>query len=168
MLRHMRYPLMIVMLLTSSVILGADQADAILGMWTTQDGQARIEIVQQHGLYLGQIVWLEEPLYPMDDPHGMAGKPKVDRKNPATALQTRPIIGLPLVNGFHYAGDGVWSGGTIYDPESGKTYSCKMSLMADGSLKVHGYWGISIFGETQIWQRYAPDAGSLPATVKTQ
>jgi uncharacterized protein (DUF2147 family) len=166
-LRHMRWLLMIVMLLMNGVTFGADRADAILGVWTTQDGKARVEIRQQNGMYAGRIVWLKEPLFPVNDPQGMAGKPKVDRKNPEAALQTRPIIGLLLVNGFHYAGDSVWSGGTIYDPESGKTYSCKISLMANGFLKLRGYVGISLFGRTEIWQRYVPDAATPAATAKT-
>jgi len=168
MFRHLNYLLMITMLLISSVIFGADQADAILGVWTTQDGKARVEIVLQNGLYLGHIVWLKEPLYPADDHQGMSGKPKVDRMNPDLGLQTRPIVGLTLVNGFHYSGSDVWTGGTIYDPESGKTYSCKLSLMSDGTLQVRGYAGISIFGRTEIWQRYTPRTITPAVTSKTQ
>jgi uncharacterized protein (DUF2147 family) len=167
MLNSVRYLLMIALLLVSNTVFSADQADAILGVWTTQDGKARVSIEQQNGIFNGRIVWLKEPLFPKDDPQGMAGKPKVDRKNQEASLQTRPIIGLPLVNGFHYAGDNVWSDGTIYDPESGKTYNCKISLMANGSLKVRGYVGISLFGRTEIWQRYVSDAGTPAATAKT-
>ncbi|HVA55299.1 MAG TPA: DUF2147 domain-containing protein [Gammaproteobacteria bacterium] len=166
--KHIRYLLMMAMLLISSVIFGANQADAILGVWTTQDGKARVEIVQQNGLYLGQIVWLKEPLYPADDDQGMSGKAKVDRMNPDASLKTRPIIGLPLVNGFHYAGADAWTGGTIYDPESGKTYSCKISLMSDGALRVRGYVGILLFGRTEIWQRYMAGTAMPAATAKTQ
>ena len=40
--------------------------------------------------------------------------------------------------------------GTIYDPKSGKTYSCKMTI--DGNkLKIRGYIGISLFGRTEVW-----------------
>jgi hypothetical protein len=39
-----------------------------------------------------------------------------------------------------------------------------MTLMMDGSLKVRGYWGISLFGETRIWTRPAADTPApLPA-----
>ncbi len=168
MLRHLCYLLMIMLLLMSSVTFGANQADAILGVWTTQDGKARVEIGQQSGIYVGHIVWLKEPLYPANDDQGMAGKEKVDRKNPDTSLRSRPIISLLLVNGFRYAGNDAWLGGTIYDPESGKTYSCKISLMANGSLRVRGYVGISLFGRTEIWQRYVPDAEASAATAKIQ
>jgi uncharacterized protein (DUF2147 family) len=146
---------------------GADDADAVAGAWSTADGKARIEIVKHDGLYDGKIVWLKEPNYPADDKQGMAGRPKVDRENPDKALQNRSIIGLPLIQGFKYAGDNVWSDGQIYDPESGKLYSCKLTLMMDGSLKVRGYWGISLFGRTEIWTRPPADAtASQPQAAK--
>jgi len=43
-----------------------------------------------------------------------------------------------------------WSGGTILDPENGKTYRCKIWL-DDGKLKVRGYLGILF--RTQTWYR---------------
>ncbi|HSC47687.1 MAG TPA: DUF2147 domain-containing protein [Gammaproteobacteria bacterium] len=140
----------------------ADSGDSVLGMWMADDGKARVEIVREGDLFNGRIVWLKEPMYPADDDKGMAGLPKVDRENPDKTLQTRPIIGLLLVQGFKYAGDNVWSNGTIYDPESGKTYKCSMTLKMDGTLKVRGYIGISLFGETRIWTRPVPtgDAAS--------
>lgn len=168
-MQNIMRPLMMIALLSmGSIAFAAGQADAILGLWTTQDGKARVEIVQQNGVYVGHIVWLKEPLYPADDPQGMADKPKVDRKNPDKTLQTRPIIGLPLVNGFHYADNSVWSGGSIYDPENGKTYSCKITLMGNGALRVRGYVGISLFGRTEIWQRYVADAATPAVTATTK
>jgi len=155
-MRMLRYVL-VSLCLVSGVAL-ADDGDAVLGSWLTADGKARVEIVKHGDVYDGSIVWLKEPNYPADDKKGMAGKVKVDRENPAPALQTRPILGLPLITGFKYAGDNVWNDGHIYDPESGKLYSCKMTLMMDGSLKVRGYVGISLFGRTEIWTRPPTDA----------
>lgn len=141
----------------------ADGGDGVLGMWVTADGKARIEIVHNDQTYEGRIVWLKEPLYPADDDKGMAGQPKVDRENPDKTLKTRPVIDLLLIQGFKYAGDNVWDGGTIYDPESGKTYSCTMTLKMDGTLKVRGYVGISWFGRTEIWTRPAPTGDTAPS-----
>jgi uncharacterized protein (DUF2147 family) len=144
----------------------ADDADAVLGQWLTAEGKARVEIVKHDGVYDGKIIWLKEPNYPADDKQGMGGRPKVDRENPDKALQSRPIIGLPLIQGFKYAGDNVWNDGHIYDPESGKLYSCTITLMMDGSLKVRGYWGISLFGETQIWTRPPTDTLAPAPAIK--
>lgn len=141
----------------------ADGPDGVLGIWTTADGKARVEIVKQGDSYGGSIVWLKEPVYPADAKQGTPGQPKVDLNNPDKAQQSRPIMGLPLIQGFRYAGDDVWSDGTIYDPDSGKLYSCKLTLMMDGTLRVRGYVGISLFGRTEIWTRYAPENTSTPA-----
>ncbi len=157
--------LLLVPSLLTSAPAWANDGDAVLGQWLTSDGKARIEVVKDGDIYDGTIVWLKEPLYPADDKKGMGGKPKVDRENPVKTLQSRPILGLPLIQGFKYDGDNVWTDGTIYDPESGKIYSCKMTLMMDGRLKVRGYIGISLFGRTEIWTRPAPEAAPAAATA---
>ena len=61
--------------------------------------------------------------------------------------------GLTILEGFSYQEENLWSGGTIYDPNSGKTYKCKLSLNDDGTLKVRGYVGVSLFGRTEVWKR---------------
>lgn len=157
------------LLLLSCVVSGAvwaDDGDAVLGRWLTQDGKAKVEIVKHGDVYDGSIVWLKEPLYTAQDKQGTPGQPKVDLHNPDKALQGRPILGLPLIQGFKSAGDSVWSDGHIYDPESGKLYSCKLTLMMDGSLKVRGYVGISLFGRTEIWTRPPTDAPAAVTAAK--
>jgi uncharacterized protein (DUF2147 family) len=149
---------LLVLSLTLPLAAPADEAGAILGRWTTAEAKSIVEIYERDGLYHGRIVALKEPLYPEDPAHddyveGLAGKPKVDRNNPDEALRGRPIVGLNLMSGFGYDGDNVWSGGTIYDPESGKTYKCKLTLVAPDELNVRGYVGISLFGRTTTWTR---------------
>ena len=151
-------------LVVAATVLAADPGDAIVGIWATdpegEGGQAHIEIVEEEGRYHGRIVWLEEPVYPPDDEEGMAGEPKVDRENPDPSLQTRPIMGLRLMEGFSYAGDGEWKGGTIYDPDNGKTYKSKMRLDDDGILHVRGFIGFSLLGRTTEWTRVEEDRAS--------
>jgi uncharacterized protein (DUF2147 family) len=132
-----------------------DGADAIVGVWETahtDNGWAHIEMSRRGDAYFGKIVWINETLYPEDDE--MAGQTKVDRENPDPKLQDRPIVGLEIVKGLEYAGDAHWEGGTIYDPESGKTYKSKAQL-ADGgdTLALRGYIGFSLLGRTSHWQR---------------
>ena len=74
-------------------------------------------------------------------------------KNPDPKLRSRPIVGLQFMNNFVYAGRNVWDGGKIYDPESGKTYKCKMTLQSTNRLEVHGYVGVSLLGRTVVWTR---------------
>ena len=71
------------------------QADKLLGTWYTEKGTSTVDIMKGNdGTYYGKISWLEEPLE--------NGKPKVDDENPDPKLAKRPIMGLPLVNGFSY------------------------------------------------------------------
>ena len=122
----------------------AQKADDVLGLWLTDDGKARIEIYKERGKYHGKIVWLKEP-------NNSDGTPKLDKENPDKELQKRPIIGLNLVKDFTFD-DGVWEDGEIYDPESGKTYACRMKLKGD-KLDVRGYIGMAMFGRTVVWSR---------------
>jgi uncharacterized protein (DUF2147 family) len=83
----------------------------------------------------------------------MAGKPVVDRENSNPDLRSQPLMGLQLMEGFTYNGKDVWEKGTIYNPENGKTYKCKMTLVAPNRLEVRGYVGIPLLGATSIWTR---------------
>ena len=145
----------------TAVPLLAGDGDTILGVWATdpegEGGQAHIEIYSVGGLYSGKIVWLEEPLYTAEDEDGEEGEPKVDKNNPDPALQSRPIMGLDLMIGFKFDGKGTWKKGTIYDPDNGKTYKCKVKIGDDGELNVRGYIGFSMLGRTSLWTRVAGD-----------
>jgi uncharacterized protein (DUF2147 family) len=47
-----------------------------------------------------------------------------------------------------------WNGGTILDPNNGKTYKCKIEVVDGGArLKVRGFIGLSLLGRTQYWLR---------------
>jgi uncharacterized protein (DUF2147 family) len=55
---------------------------------------------------------------------------------------------------FVYDEDNVWNDGKIYDPKTGKTYSCKMTLSGNKkSLDVRGFIGFSLIGRTSVWTR---------------
>jgi len=141
---------LVVLLLTMSVYAAEGDSDvilseAILGEWYTDGNESVVEVYKADDCYYGKIVWLKEPL--KDD-----GSEVVDSNNPDESKRTDPISGLNLLSGFEYAGRKKWSGGTIYDPNSGKTYSCKMKLKGD-ELNIRGYIGISLLGRTTIWTR---------------
>ena len=144
--------LLLTFLLLVSFAFSADE-DKILGLWNTPKNDCRIEIFKSGGKYCGRIAWLKEPLYPADDDGGMAGRPVVDRENPN--LRSRTLIGLQLIEGFTYIGKNVWEKATIYNPDNGKTYKCKMILSALNRLEVRGFIGIPFLGATSIWTRQA-------------
>jgi uncharacterized protein (DUF2147 family) len=142
----------IVVFLFAPAVHAADSG-AILGKWWNQEKTSQIEIVRHQGKYVGKIVWLKDPVYPADDPKGMAGKTKVDRENPDLSKRNQPLLGMIMVWGFTYAGDNLWENGSIYDPREGKTYRCKMTLKSPDVLDVRGFIGVSLFGKTNTWTR---------------
>ena len=112
-------------------------ADEIIGVYWSPKKDAKIEIYLKDQHYFGKFVW--------------AALPRKDIKNQTKALQSRDIVGLEFLTSFT-CDDGTYKGGEIYDPETGNTYSCKMSLKAN-KLKVRGYVGISLFGRTEYFER---------------
>lgn len=123
-----------------------DVADDIIGIWETGNGKAKVKITKVGNFYFGRIVWLKEPL-------NAEGKPKLDIQNEDPNKRTNPILGIQLVGGFEYKGDNTWEEGTIYDPESGKTYKCKITLDDKNTMNIRGFIGVSMFGRTDTWKR---------------
>jgi len=139
------YFLAIVQLITVTAFAQV-KADDVLGVWLTGGKEpAKIQIYKSGEKYYGKIVWLKNPT---DN-----GKPKVDANNPDKGKCNQPIIGLIILKGFKFDGDDEWGDGDIYDPESGKTYSCYLSLKDINTLRVRGYVGISLFGRTETWTK---------------
>ena len=150
--------LLTVLVLASATAGPIPPGDGILGIWKTHDDQGKVdshvEIYKEHDKYLAKIVSLTESNWPAGDDQGMAGKPKNDRKNPNPDLRSRPIVGMQIMHDCVYnAGKNIWVDGRIYDPESGKTYKCKLSLTSPKTLEVRGFIGISLLGRTETWTR---------------
>ncbi len=124
------------------------KANDVVGVWLNEDQDAHVNIENINGEYFGKIVWLKEPI---DEE---TGKPKLDDENPDAELQKRPVMGLALLSDFEFDDD-EWEDGTIYDPKSGKTYSCYMEFTdkSKDRLKVRGFIGISLLGRTTYWTR---------------
>ena len=125
-----------------SVALFAQGGD-IVGKWTTVDDESGkpksiVEIFKSSdGLYYGKIVQL---LQKPENETCIACKD--DRKN-------KPLIGLEIIRGLKKEGDN-FTGGTITDPKTGKSYKCTITRNGD-KLNVRGYIGISLVGRTQTW-----------------
>ena len=118
----------------------------IEGVWLVEDGEAKIEVLRCGDDVCGRIVWLSEPT-------NSEGNVKRDILNPDRSLRDRMVIGVQLLR-IPAVPDkrGVWSGGRIYDPDTGKTYRCTLRL--DGErLKLRGYIGIRLFGRSTHWTR---------------
>ncbi len=122
----------------------ADEAD-IEGRWLSGDGSGWIDIRLVNGKPVGTAAG--STTAKKGDP------PRLDDLNPDPTLRERSLQGITILHGFEYKGDHVWKGGTIYDPNSGKTYKSSMTLLDQDTLKVRGFIGISLFGRSDIWTR---------------
>jgi uncharacterized protein (DUF2147 family) len=122
------------------------KADDILGRWLSESGKAKIDVFQSGDKYYGKITWLKNP-------NNKEGQPKTDMMNPDPAKHSHKLIGLLLLKSLSFDGKSEWNGGTIYDPENGKEYSCKITLGKDGVLHIRGYIGLSLIGRTTSWKR---------------
>ena len=99
------------------------------GLWATGDGESKIKITPCGQKLCGTLAWLKEP----NDP---AGKPLLDANNTSAALRTRPLLGVPLLQGLAREGD-TWKG-KIYNPEDGKTYEGSLTLSGPDRAELKG------------------------------
>jgi uncharacterized protein (DUF2147 family) len=120
------------------------QPNRIIGVWLTSDKDAKIEIYQKESRYFGKMIWLTP------DVDGN-GKPLTDSENPDPTKRNRKLEGLEIISGLAYA-DGKWKG-TIYVPESGKTYNSQIKLVNENTVELTGYVGLPMFGLTETWKR---------------
>lgn len=135
-MRIMKKCFLLLALVFSSLFASA-QIDKIVGEWYTVDDEsgaikALVNIYQgEDGIYYGQII--------------KAFKDGVENPN-------SPNKGLVIVKDMK-AEDGMLKGGTVYEPESKKTYYAKISYNAEdntitlrGSLDKKGW-----LGRSQTW-----------------
>jgi uncharacterized protein (DUF2147 family) len=126
--------------LLSVSLLASSNADAILGEWLSQEKDGKIVIFKQGDQYFGKISWGKIP-------------GKKDTKNPDEKLRNKDLVGAVILKNFKFTGSS-WENGTIYDPNSGKTYDCILKIR-DGNktLDIRGFVGTAMFGRTSTWTR---------------
>lgn len=142
----MKHFLIVLLLTAVTTSIYAQDKDAVLGEWVNATGEAHIDIFKKNNKYFGKIVWLKNP-------KNETGGIKTDVKNPNEGLRNKPVQGLEILKNFVFDGE-KWTDGSIYDPKSGKTYSCNITLKKDGNLNIRGYIGLSIIGRSEIWKRF--------------
>lgn len=141
-----RFTIFLVLLSCFAVETRADYR-SIEGTWLSADGDGLIEVRLTDAGPIGLIAGSA-----LDPQHQKPGRK--DDLNPDPALRDRPLLGLTIMQGFRSDGESRWNGGTIYDPNSGKTYKCKLQLVDANTLEVRGYIGVSWLGRTETWTRH--------------
>ena len=119
------------------------------GLWKTIDDETKAEkslvrITEAGGVLTGKIEKLLDPT---------KQESKCDKCTDARKDQL--VLGMTIIDGAKKsADDPYWDGGSILDPNNGKTYKVRMTP-ADGGkkLEVRGYIGMPMLGRTQTWIR---------------
>ena len=133
-------------------VFSQSDADQLIGNYyiikEDTKAESRVQIYKNSdGKYEGKIVWLKNPNKP-------DGTPKYDEKNPNPELRKVRSDQVVLLKNFTYnEKNKEWSGGTIYDPEEGKTYKCNLKFESATKLKVRGYVGIPALGKSMYWTK---------------
>jgi len=127
-----------------------DQATEMVGNWLTETGHGIIAIsIAPDGSYQGRIAGGNDPQ-------------RLDTHNPDESRRSQTLLGQVIMQGLKYDGNGKWSGGTIYDPDSGRHYKCHLELLDKDRLQVRGFIGFSLLGRSQVWTRFLGSSLTLP------
>ena len=120
-----------------------------VGLWKTVDDKTHtvtglVRITETNRQLTGRV---ERVLDPKAKP-GARCKPCTDERH------DQPIEGLTILRGARPSADesGVWEGGDILEPKTGKIYRVRLQVQDGGkTLEVRGYLGF--FYRNQYWQR---------------
>jgi len=131
------------LLLSATLVYG--QADKIAGIWVPAKGTSQVRIFKAtNGKYYGKVEWLEND------------KDKLDVNNPDEKLRDKKVWGLMILKDFIYNTEkNRWEGGTVYDPDNGKTYDCYMWFNGnENTMTLKGYvLGMKFIGRAEDWTR---------------
>jgi uncharacterized protein (DUF2147 family) len=118
-----------------------------VGLWKTIDDETKAEkslvrISESGGVVTGKIEKLLDPT-----------KQDAKCKDCSDARKDQPVIGMTIVEGVKKnADEAYWDGGTILDPNNGKTYKVRLTPKDGGkTMEVRGF--IGFLYRNQTWQR---------------
>jgi len=136
--------------ITASLIASAGAALAQatpVGLWKTIDDDTKqekslVRVTEQGGVISGKVEKLSDP----SKAGALCDKCEGARKD-------KPIVGMTIIEGVSKnAGEPYWDGGTILDPNNGKTYKLRLTPKDGGkTLEVRGF--IGFLYRNQTWSR---------------
>lgn len=108
-----------------------------VGLWATKAEDGIFQIYQCGEHLCGKFV-------------GMQYKGAV----PPVSSKGHSQCGFLMLQNFTHKDKSKYWTGKITDPRNEKVYDAKIWMENNNELKLRGYMGISLFGETQTWHRY--------------
>lgn len=148
-MRRSSFSLVFAMLLGANVAWAA-AADPMspVGAWTTIDDETKkpksvVRITEKDGIISGAVEKILDPA-------------KQDSKCEECAeddpRKGKPVAGMTVLTGLKKEGDNVYGGGRILDPNNGKSYNAKVTVI-EGGKKLEMRGSILFIGRTQTWIR---------------
>jgi uncharacterized protein (DUF2147 family) len=148
-MRRSSFSLVFAMLLGANATWAA-AADPMspVGAWTTIDDETRkpksvVRITEKDGIISGAVEKILDPA-------------KQDSKCEECAeddpRKGKPVVGMTVLSGLKKEGDNVYGGGRILDPNNGKSYNAKVTVI-EGGKKLEMRGSILFIGRTQTWIR---------------
>lgn len=135
--------------LATAVLAGAVAAQApaagVTGVWIDHTGQGAVEIAPCGNRLCGRVVWLKNPGH--------------------TSKSGKRICGTQILGDLRKEGAKAWGEGWIYNPEDEERFSAALELAGANTLKVTGYLGIRLLGETFTWKRATVSLQRCPEAV---
>jgi len=145
-----RAPIVAAAVFVSLATAGAPHASEVspVGLWWAERGAAKVRLEHCGDSLCARVVWLRSPF----DENGCVLR---DRHNPDPLLRARDVIGIQLVSDLRSENPRgtEWTGGSIYDPTSGRTYDCVLRLRDPDRIEIRGYFGFELLGRTVTWTR---------------
>ncbi|MBZ9655753.1 DUF2147 domain-containing protein [Phyllobacterium lublinensis] len=112
------------------------QAPEIVGTYVNETGRTKVKLSECGAGVCGTVVWMKQPVN--------------DVNNPDASKRDRPVVGIQAVS-LKAVGDGTYAG-TVYDTESGKTYSGKARFSGQ-SVELSGCVLGGLLCKGSTWRR---------------
>lgn len=124
------------------------QADKIVGEYQCERNgvNSKVKVFKHEDGYRAQVFWVDN--LKMED-----GSIRKDPKNPDASKRDTRADQIVLISKVKYDGKSNWTDGKIYDPTNGKVYSVTLSFKDAKTLKVRGYIGTPLLGESMYWTK---------------
>ena len=119
-----------------------------IGDWKTIDDETNkpksvVRISEKDGVISGAVEKIFDPA---------KQNSKCDECADDDPRKGKPVIGMTILTGLRKAGENVYDGGEVLDPNNGKVYNARVTVI-DGGKKLEMRGSILFFGRTQTWLR---------------
>lgn len=114
----------------------------VTGLWATPTNGGQVEIARCGNSLCGKLVTSNQI---------KTNAALKDERNKDAAQRARTLKGLQMLYNFT-GGPAKWTGGTVYNPDDGGTYSGMIEMVSDNQLKLKGCV-VAPLCKTQVWNR---------------